>query len=45
MATHAALDDGEDAWPRLRDALVHWRPLHEDHLAPIALLADPGPPA
>ncbi|MFI7131454.1 hypothetical protein ACIBQ1_37645 [Nonomuraea sp. NPDC050153] len=22
-------------------ALVHWRPLHEDHLAPIALLADP----
>ncbi|MEU4701042.1 SMI1/KNR4 family protein [Nonomuraea dietziae] len=41
VAAHAALDAGEDAWPRLRDALVHWRPLHEDHLAPIALLADP----
>ncbi|MEV4295298.1 SMI1/KNR4 family protein [Microbispora rosea] len=40
-AAHAALDAGEDAWPRLLDALVHWRPLHEDHLAPIALLADP----
>ncbi|MGW0801561.1 SMI1/KNR4 family protein [Nonomuraea sp. NPDC002799] len=40
-AAHAALDAGEDAWPRLRDALGHWRPLHEDHLAPIALLADP----
>ncbi|MEV4177858.1 SMI1/KNR4 family protein [Nonomuraea sp. NPDC049709] len=49
MAAHAALDagedasggTGEDAWSRLRDALVHWRPLHEDQLAPIALLADP----
>ncbi|MEU7901153.1 hypothetical protein AB0B45_51060 [Nonomuraea sp. NPDC049152] len=41
VAAHAALDAGEDAWPRLRDALVHWRPLHEDHLASIALLADP----
>ncbi|MGP4101736.1 hypothetical protein [Nonomuraea sp. KM90] len=50
MAAHAALDAGEDAgggtggdaWSRLRDALViHWRPLHEDQLAPIALLADP----
>ncbi|WP_431904691.1 SMI1/KNR4 family protein [Nonomuraea sp. bgisy101] len=41
VAAHAALDAGQDAWPRLRDALVHWRPLHEDHLAPIALLADP----
>ncbi|MEU7942371.1 SMI1/KNR4 family protein [Microbispora bryophytorum] len=41
VAAHAALDAGEDAWPLLRDALVHWRPLHEDHLAPIALLADP----
>ncbi|MBB6550917.1 SMI1/KNR4 family protein [Nonomuraea rubra] len=40
-AAHAALDAGDEAWPRLRDALVHWRPLHEDHLAPIALLADP----
>ncbi|MFI7233225.1 SMI1/KNR4 family protein [Nonomuraea angiospora] len=40
-AAHAALDAGGEAWPRLRDALVHWRPLHEDHLAPIALLADP----
>ncbi|MFI7642921.1 SMI1/KNR4 family protein [Nonomuraea sp. NPDC049400] len=40
-AAHAALDAGEDAWPRLRDALAYWRPLHEDHLAPIALLADP----
>ncbi|MFI7040519.1 SMI1/KNR4 family protein [Microbispora rosea] len=40
-AAHAALDAGEDAWPRLLDALVHWRPLHEDHIAPIALLADP----
>ena len=38
---HAALDAGNEAWPRLRDALIHWRPLHEDHLAPIALLADP----
>ncbi|MFC7585279.1 SMI1/KNR4 family protein [Nonomuraea antimicrobica] len=44
-AAHAALDAGQDAWPRLRDALVHWRPSHEDQIAPIALLADPGPPA
>ncbi|MBE1592167.1 hypothetical protein ACFPOI_16160 [Nonomuraea angiospora] len=37
----AALNVGGEAWPRPRDGLVHWRPLHEDHLAPIALLADP----
>ncbi|ETK32995.1 hypothetical protein MPTA5024_27035 [Microbispora sp. ATCC PTA-5024] len=41
VAAHAALDAGEDAWPRLLGALVHWRPLHGDHVAPIALLADP----
>ncbi|TYB57626.1 SMI1/KNR4 family protein [Nonomuraea sp. PA05] len=41
-AAHAALDAGDDeAWPRLREALAHWRPLHEDQVAPIALLADP----
>ncbi|MFD1930853.1 MULTISPECIES: SMI1/KNR4 family protein [Nonomuraea] len=31
----------DDAWPRLRDALSMWRPRSDDHLAPIALLADP----
>ncbi|WP_328466426.1 SMI1/KNR4 family protein [Streptomyces sp. NBC_00448] len=31
----------EEAWPELRAALALWRPLSEDHIAPISLLADP----
>ncbi|GAA3018935.1 SMI1/KNR4 family protein [Streptosporangium longisporum] len=31
----------DDAWPLLREALPTWRPLGDDHLVPIALLADP----
>lgn len=31
----------EEAWPELRAALRLWRPLSEDHIAPISLLADP----
>ncbi|MEV4243162.1 hypothetical protein AB0J63_07085, partial [Streptosporangium canum] len=31
----------DDAWPLLRDALSTWRPMSEDHLVPIILLADP----
>ncbi|GAA0439800.1 hypothetical protein Acor_13520 [Acrocarpospora corrugata] len=31
----------DDAWPFLRDALSTWRPMSDDHLAPITLLADP----
>lgn len=30
-----------DAWTRLRDALALWRPMSNDHLAPICLMADP----
>jgi hypothetical protein len=37
-----AVDPGaEDAWPRLKEALALWRPLTEDHLAPISLMGDP----
>ncbi|MDP4507782.1 SMI1/KNR4 family protein [Nonomuraea turcica] len=32
---------GADPWPLLREALTVWRPMSEDHIAPIALLADP----
>ncbi|RVX42141.1 SMI1/KNR4 family protein SUKH-1 [Nonomuraea polychroma] len=32
---------GADPWPLLREALTVWRPMNEDHIAPIALLADP----
>ncbi|MFI1582590.1 SMI1/KNR4 family protein [Embleya sp. NPDC020630] len=35
----AALCD--EAWPELREALRLWRPVCEDHIAPISLLADP----
>jgi hypothetical protein len=31
----------DDAWAILRDALPAWRPISDDHLAPISLLADP----
>ncbi|WP_326642273.1 hypothetical protein OG884_04050 [Streptosporangium sp. NBC_01755] len=42
-AVRAAIADhtGDDAWPLLRDALSMWRPMSDDHLAPIALLVDP----
>jgi hypothetical protein len=30
-----------DAWKLLREVLSAWRPMSEDHLAPIVLLADP----
>ncbi|MGO4427574.1 hypothetical protein AB4Z54_54925, partial [Streptomyces sp. MCAF7] len=29
------------AWPELKEAVRLWRPLHEDHIAPVALFADP----
>ncbi|WP_049560444.1 SMI1/KNR4 family protein [Nonomuraea sp. SBT364] len=29
------------AWPRLKEALALWRPLTNDHVAPVSLLADP----
>ncbi|MEU5028641.1 SMI1/KNR4 family protein [Streptomyces milbemycinicus] len=29
------------AWPELREAIRLWRPLHEDHIAPVVLFADP----
>ncbi|SDJ05729.1 SMI1/KNR4 family protein [Nonomuraea jiangxiensis] len=32
---------GPDAWPLLHDALPLWRPVSDDHLAPICLMADP----
>ncbi|WP_204018497.1 SMI1/KNR4 family protein [Sphaerimonospora thailandensis] len=42
-AVRAAITDVArgDAWPLLREALSKWRPLSDDHLAPISLLADP----
>ncbi|GAA3443509.1 hypothetical protein Pve01_14210 [Planomonospora venezuelensis] len=42
-AVRAALADraGDDAWPLLRGALSEWRPMSDDHLAPVSLLADP----
>jgi hypothetical protein len=30
-----------EAWPDLRDAMRLWRPLSDNHIAPIALFADP----
>ncbi|WP_327290295.1 SMI1/KNR4 family protein [Streptomyces sp. NBC_01198] len=38
-AARAALCD--EAWPELLAALRLWRPVCEDHIAPISLLADP----
>lgn len=38
-AARAALCD--EAWPEIRAALPLWRPVSEDHIAPISLLADP----
>lgn len=32
----------EDAWPALRDAIRLWRPLTDDHIAPVVLFADPA---
>lgn len=29
------------SWPALRETLSRWRPLCEDHIAPVSLLADP----
>ncbi|OLZ68866.1 hypothetical protein AV521_18840 [Streptomyces sp. IMTB 2501] len=29
------------AWPELKEAIRLWRPLHEDHIAPVVLFADP----
>jgi hypothetical protein len=31
----------EEAWPELRAAIRLWRPVCEDHVAPISLFADP----
>ncbi|MEV5504866.1 SMI1/KNR4 family protein [Streptomyces orinoci] len=30
------------AWPELREALRLWRPLNEDHIAPVSLLVEPA---
>ncbi|PZG56402.1 hypothetical protein C1I98_01265 [Spongiactinospora gelatinilytica] len=30
-----------DPWQALHEALESWRPLNDDHIAPISLLADP----
>ncbi|MHA6761888.1 SMI1/KNR4 family protein [Streptacidiphilus sp. PAMC 29251] len=38
-AVRASLCD--DAWPDLLAALRLWRPVDEDHIAPVSLLADP----
>jgi hypothetical protein len=32
----------EDAWPALRDAITLWRPLTDDHIAPVVLFANPA---
>jgi hypothetical protein len=42
-AVRAVLADPghDDAWPLLREALSTWRPMSDDHLVPITLLADP----
>ncbi|MCW2919064.1 MAG: hypothetical protein JWN52_7132 [Actinomycetia bacterium] len=29
------------AWPELRESIGSWRPVSEDHIAPVALFADP----
>jgi hypothetical protein len=34
--------DPDALWQAVRAALVHWRPRTPDHLAPVALLADPA---
>ncbi|MEU0807269.1 SMI1/KNR4 family protein [Streptomyces sp. NPDC005970] len=31
----------DTAWPELKEAMRLWRPLHEDHIAPVVLFADP----
>ncbi|MES4906951.1 MULTISPECIES: SMI1/KNR4 family protein [unclassified Streptomyces] len=31
----------DEAWPELKEAIRLWRPLHEDHIAPVVLFADP----
>ncbi|MFD2420853.1 SMI1/KNR4 family protein [Amycolatopsis pigmentata] len=38
-AAHA--DDGDALWAAIRDAMSSWRPRTTDHIAPVALLADP----
>jgi hypothetical protein len=40
-AVRAAIIDPHTAWPRLRDAMAMWRPISEDHIAPVVLMADP----
>ncbi|TVT48591.1 SMI1/KNR4 family protein [Amycolatopsis rhizosphaerae] len=37
--THA--DDTDALWAAIREAMPHWRPRTADHIAPVALLADP----
>jgi hypothetical protein len=42
-AVRRAVDGpAEDAWPALREAIGLWRPLSEDHIAPVVLFADPA---
>jgi hypothetical protein len=40
-AVRAAITDPDTAWPQLRDAMAMWRPISEDHIAPVVLMADP----
>lgn len=39
-AVRAAIIDPDTAWPRLRGAMAMWRPISEDHIAPVVLMAD-----
>jgi hypothetical protein len=40
-ARDAHADDVDALWAAIRDAMPHWRPRTADHIAPVALLADP----
>ncbi|MQY06587.1 SMI1/KNR4 family protein [Actinomadura macrotermitis] len=39
LERHAA--DPDALWQAVRDALPHWRPRSDDHIAPVVLLAEP----
>jgi hypothetical protein len=42
VAVHRiAESSADDAWPALREAISLWRPLSENHIAPVVLFADP----
>jgi hypothetical protein len=39
---HIAEGPADDAWPGLHDAIALWRPLSDNHIAPVVLFADPA---